>query len=270
MSESNLAKLERQRKEKELEIAKEKETFSYDKLEVVSNYKAEMIQVMHKTVAKGTSPAELAYFLTVAKESGLNPFNKEIWCYKDGNGNLIVFAGRDGFLKRAQQDERWAGMRSCEVCENDTFEMNPIEGTIKHIFGAKDRGNLIGAYAIVFVKGIEPTIEWVNYKEFDLKQALWKSKPAMMIKKVAETHALKKAFGINGISSEYDFKVNSAGTVVTEDADVTEMTQEEIESDRLIKLIDAADTKEKLQKLLKECKTSEEVEAYDTKLKSFS
>jgi hypothetical protein len=37
--------------------------------------------------------------------------------------------------------------------------------------------------------------------------ATWKSDPAAMIKKVAETHCLKKAYGLSGLASEYDFDI---------------------------------------------------------------
>ena len=67
-----------------------------------------------------------------ATSVGLSPFNKEIWCYKDGRGNLVVFAGRDGFLKKAQQDTRWNGMVSAEVRENDVCEIDYFNGMVDH------------------------------------------------------------------------------------------------------------------------------------------
>ncbi len=45
-----------------------------------------------------------------------------------------------------------------------------------------------------------------------------------MIKKVAESHALKKAFGISGIQSEYDFNFNDnkATPINTEEVGLTD------------------------------------------------
>lgn len=168
-------------------------------------YTASEIAVIQNTVAKGTTKVELAYFINVCKSVGLNPFIKEIWCYKDNKDNLLVFAGRDGFLAKAQKSPKFNGIRSSEVCVNDNFSMDIANNKIEHSFGISERGSIIGAYAIVFRKNGEPTIEYADFKFYNKGYNTWKTHPAEMIKKVAETHALKKCFGISGIQSEYDF-----------------------------------------------------------------
>lgn len=179
-----------------------------EKISDLTGFKADEIAVIHNTIAKGTTLTELSYFLSVCKTVHLNPFMKEIWCYKDGKGNVLVFAGRDGFLRKAQDDKLWNGMLSFEVCENDEFEMSVHEAKVLHKPNFKNRGAIIGAYAIIKPKGCElPTIEWAEMKTYDKGYSVWKSDPASMIKKVAETHALKKAFGISGLNSEYDFEI---------------------------------------------------------------
>jgi len=170
-------------------------------------YSPAEVAVIQKSVAKGTTGIELAYFINVCKTVGLNPFIKEIWCYKDNKGNLLVFAGRDGFLSKAQTNPKFNGIRSSEVCTNDEFSLDIANNVIKHVQNGKDRGEIIGAYAIAFRKDGEPTIEYVDFETYNKKFNAWKSHPAEMIKKVAETHCLKKAFGISGIQSEYDFEV---------------------------------------------------------------
>lgn len=169
-------------------------------------YTASEVAVIQNTVAKGTSKVELAYFINVCKSVGLNPFVKEIWCYKDTKGNLLVFAGRDGFLAKAQVNPFFNGIRSSEVCKNDVFSIDIANNKIEHKFGISDRGGIVGAYAIVFRKNGEPTIEYVDFNLYNKGYNTWKTHPHEMIKKVAETHALKKAFGISGIQSEYDFQ----------------------------------------------------------------
>jgi len=69
-----------------------------ENLQKVSNqineaYSPEQIGVIQKSVAKDTTFAELAYFLNVCKTMELNPFNKEVWCYKDNRGNLFNLFG---------------------------------------------------------------------------------------------------------------------------------------------------------------------------------
>lgn len=166
--------------------------------------------VLQQSVAKKTNATELFYFLSVAKTIGLNPFNKEIWCYKDNKNNLIIFAGRDGLLRKAQSNPAFNGIRSMEVCENDEFSIDVANNKITHnIKDLLNRGKITGAYSIVFRKEGEPTIEVVNMKTYDKKYNTWGSHPEEMIKKVAESHALKKAFGITGVQIEDDFQVKN-------------------------------------------------------------
>ena len=181
-------------------------------------YTNQEIAVIQNSVAKGTNKIELAYFIKVCKTVGLNPFIKEIWCYKDNRDNLLVFAGRDGFLAKAQRDKNFAGIRSSEVRQNDVFKIDIANNKITHEFGIDERGEIVGAYAIVFRKGGEPTIEYVDFKTYNKGWNAWKTHPSEMIKKVAETHALKKGFGISGIQSEYDFqeKNNIVNPIQTE------------------------------------------------------
>jgi len=198
----------------------------YEKVSDITGYKPNEIAIIQQNVAKGTSATELAYFLNVCKTMTLNPFNKEVWCYKDGRGNLLIFAGRDGFLSKAQQNPLFNGIRSCEVRDNDEWSIDVANNKITHIISKslKDRGEIIGAYCIVFRKGGEPTIEFADFKTYNKGYNAWKTHPAEMIKKVAESHALKKAFGISGIQSEYDFNFNDnkATPINTEEVGLTD------------------------------------------------
>lgn len=188
------------------------ETTALQKISEVSDhaFTPEQYAIIRNTVAKNTTDTELALFGMTCKSIGLNPLIKEIWCYKDHKSNLIIFAGRDGFLKKAQESPRWNGIASSEVRENDEFTMNIPEGKVNHQYSPQDRGKILGAYAICRPKGCEiSTIEWVDFRVYDKNQFVWKSHPADMIKKVAEIKALKKAYGISGLQTEYDFNVSN-------------------------------------------------------------
>ncbi len=213
-------------------------------------YTDQEIAVIQHNVAKNTNKVQLAYFINVCKSVDLNPFIKEIWCYKDKADNLLVFAGRDGFLAKAQRNPLYNGIRSSEVCENDVFSIDIANNKIKHEFGVSDRGNIIGAYAIVFRKDGEPTIEYVAFKTYNKGYNAWKTHPSEMIKKVAETHALKKAFGISGIQSEYSFEVKDGVAIPMNSSPTLSIkeTQAEQERERTIKHIDSATTLIELSK----------------------
>ena len=219
------------------------------KIARLTGFSEEEIAIVKNTVAKNTTDTELAYFLNVCKSVELNPFLKEIWCYKDNKGHLLVFAGRDGFLKKAQESPAWNGMTSADVHENDKFEMDIPNAKVIHTTNGKDRGKIIGAYAIVKPKNCEyPTIEWADFDTYNKNQFTWSSHPADMIKKVAETHALKKAFGITGLQSEYDFEVKNGYVQPIE----SEKTDLEKIKENLIEKLDTYQGEDK-EKIKQEC-----------------
>lgn len=192
-------------------------------------FSGEQIAIIHNSVAKGTSQTELAYFLNVAKSVDLNPFNKEVWCYKDRTGNLIIFAGRDGMLRKAQSNPFFDGLRSSEYCEGDNIVVDIPNGKIQHTFSpAKPRGSIMGAYAIVFRKGGEPTIVNVDFNTYNRGVGAWKTHPATMIKKVAEAAALKAAFGFSSLQLEDEFIVAPNGTVTPLDHSKTKTKLQEL------------------------------------------
>ncbi|TRZ80518.1 hypothetical protein D4R86_04160 [bacterium] len=178
--------------------------------EQIQIYTPEEVAVIKNTVAKGFTDLELTYFLNVAKSYKLNPFLKQVWGYKDTKGNIIVFAGRDGFLSKAQRDPRWNGISSDAVREGEIFVMDVARGVIEHSKDVTSKAKIIGAYAVSKPKGCEyPTIEWADFDTYNKSYNVWKADPVAMIKKVAESHCLAKAYGISGLAIEEDFKIDN-------------------------------------------------------------
>jgi len=176
----------------------------------VQMWTPEEVSIIKDTVAKGFTNLELAYFLNVAKSYGLNPFLKQVWGYKDTKGNIIVFAGRDGFLSKAQSDPRWNGIASDVIREGEKYEINIALGQISHSKDVTSKAKIIGAYARCKPKGCEiETIEWADFDTYNKGHNVWKADPVAMIKKVAESHCLAKAYGITGLAVEEDFEIKN-------------------------------------------------------------
>jgi len=172
-------------------------------------WSASQIEVMRKTVAIGTTNEEFAYFLNVAKAAGLNPFLREIYCWKTEKGQLTIATGRDGYLAIAKRDPKFRGMQSMEVCENDDFtisnEITPegIKQTITHnITNFKDRGVVIGAWARADFDDQEPIIVYASAEEYNTKKNVWARNPSAMMRKVPEAMALKRGAGISGLVTD--------------------------------------------------------------------
>lgn len=197
----------------------------------ISQFSQTDIDIIKNSVAKNCTDPELKYFLAVAQTSGLNPFLKEIWCYKDNTNNIIIFAGRDGQLVHAKKHNTYKGIRSCAVCQNDTFDIDLPAGHVTHKFGTAARGAIIGAYAFCFVDGHNPYLVWVDIATYDKRKFTWESHKAAMIEKVAEAHVLDKAFPIGAAvnrEDDYDFKQNTFKSPDTEETEFTEIKDPEV------------------------------------------
>ena len=137
---------------------------------------------------------EFQYFVGLGKATGLNPFLKEIWSVKyDERSPAQVFIGRDGYRKAAQAQSEYDYHQCDSVYENDIFEVQ--DGIVKHAYKLTQRGNLIGAYCIVKRhKSSRPMYVFVELKEYSTGKSVWATKPATMIKKVAESQCLRACF----------------------------------------------------------------------------
>nr|WP_304598269.1 recombinase RecT [Adlercreutzia caecimuris] len=103
-----------------------------------------------------------------------------------------VSPSKDYYLRRAFADPRFKGI-------DDGVVIMKANGAIE-----KRRGSavytdlnekLLGGWAIVYVDGfVEPMRVEVSMAEYDQKRALWNTKPATMIVKVADSQCLRKAF----------------------------------------------------------------------------
>lgn len=177
------------------------------------NFDREQIDTIKRTVAKGVTDAELSMFLTICGRYQLDPFLKEIWCYKrqkkgpdgryvdDPNAPAIIMTSRDGYLKVAQRDPDFDGLKSFVVREGDVFEIDAETDKVIHKFGAK-RGKILGAWATVYHRKRRPVTVYVEFDEYNAKSNTWNGYPSAMIQKVAESFGLKRQFGINGLVTQ--------------------------------------------------------------------
>lgn len=132
----------------------------------------ELLDALKKTVATGTSDAEFKVFVELCKVSGLNPLQKQIWCFKSGD-KLITMAGINGFFEVANNHPAFDGLE----LESD----NPTSPTfVTCKVYRKDRSR--------------PSVGTALLKEFKKNTPIWNSMPYHMLCKVAKAIALREAF----------------------------------------------------------------------------
>ena len=189
--------------------------------------------LIKNTVAKGATDDEFALFMHLAGTYDLDPFNKEIWFMKYGNGAATIFTSRDGYLKIANNHPEMDGLQSDTVCENDKLTKKP-DGSIEHIYG-NPRGELIGAYAMVYRKKRKvPVYVYASLKEYNNQSnQTWKKYTSAMILKVAEAMALKRAFSISGLVTKEEISESEEETPYQKAEVVETKISNKVENNRL-------------------------------------
>jgi len=145
---------------------------------IPAQYSQQQVQLIRDMCAKDCTENEFLLLMQLAKTYQLDPFAKQIWAVKYGNNPAAIFCGRDGFLAIAHRSGKFDGMES---------------GT------RKDGDDLVG-WCRVYRKDMSRPFEVeVSLSEYSTGKNLWQTKPKTMIVKVAESHALRRAFGISGL-----------------------------------------------------------------------
>jgi len=149
---------------------------------------------------------EMQYCMNIAKNMGLNPILKEIFFVPRKakvNGQWVEkiepMLGRDSYLKVAHSINKFKGMET-------TTELKQVPNLVNGEW--KQSSDLVATCKVWRKDSDMPFVVEVRYSEYVQKTKdgiitkFWKEKPDTMIKKVAESQALRKAFSINGAYSE--------------------------------------------------------------------
>jgi len=187
------------------------------KIGTMTGFKPREVEMVKRVVAKNTTDSELFLFLEVCKQHELNPFLKEVWCYKDHRGNLIIFVGRDGHLKRAKASGFWDGWSFGSIRSNDTFTVNTADGKVSHIVNGisiEDRGPVKGAYCTGRAKGADKVttilVDFDTYNRAPKQgnaQNAWNTHPDDMIIKCAQAKWLHFTFPLSGVQNEHEWNI---------------------------------------------------------------
>lgn len=169
----------------------------------------EQLETIKRTVAKGATNDELNMFIHIAQQYQLDPFVKDLWFIKMGQQQPVIMTSRDGYLKIANRDPAFDGIVSDVVYANDRF--GKTKDGVNHEYGVKDRGTIIGAYALVYRKDRGfPVYVFAPMKDYCKSNGTWRQYPHAMILKVAEAMALKRAFSISGLVTREEMEGGDA------------------------------------------------------------
>ena len=154
---------------------------------IPAQYNQQQIQLIRDMCARDCTENEFLLLMQMARTYQLDPFAKQIWAVKYPNAPAAIFCGRDGFIAIAHRNGNFDGMESgTRTDEND---------------------ELIGWCRVYRKDMSHPFVVEVPFSEYVQRNKqgevtkFWREKPKTMITKVAESHALRRAFGISGLYS---------------------------------------------------------------------
>lgn len=217
------------------------------------------IQLIRQTVAAEckTDP-ELEMFLELAARYDLDPFAKHIYAARI-KGKLVIIVAKDGMLAIANRHPDYRGNAGDVVRANDDFDKWVDEETgrarITHKYGVgmdgegkplgtgspgdpEARGPIVGAWAIVYREGREPTYAYAAWAAYNKGEFTWKSHPDAMMKKVPLVMALREAFSIGGVVGEGEVPEGNGRSNGLTDAPVDDYGQDPHIAAKITQLFD--------------------------------
>lgn len=145
----------------------------------------ESLQTVKNIIAKGATDQELVLFAQYCNRTGLDPFSNQIHFIKRGDKPTFQ-TSIDGYRSVASRTGEYEGQTPVMWCGEDGIWVDVWLKTTKPV----------AAKAGVFRKGFkEPVIAVAKYSSYAVTtNQLWNKMPEVMLAKVAEALALRKAF----------------------------------------------------------------------------
>lgn len=177
-------------------------TYKADGIEVnlnpqaVLSYMIDPAQVHDRNGNCLIPPREMMKVIATCQARSLNPFTGDVIVQprrnKDGSFSCTLVVTKDFYIRRAAASPLFDGKECGIIVKSKDGRPVRREGTCVYYALGEE---LLGGWCRVHIKGRE-VAEYaeVSLREYDQQQALWKTKPATMICKVAVSQALRAAF----------------------------------------------------------------------------
>jgi phage recombination protein Bet len=140
--------------------------------------------LLRRTITAHLSDDEHALFLAACERSGLDPFARQIYAMRKAN-RLVIEATIDGLRLSAERTGKYAGQLGPEWCGPDGIWLDIWTSAVAPTAAR------VGIKRSDFS---EPIWGKALYSEYMQETEFWRDMPTLMLAKVAEALALRKAF----------------------------------------------------------------------------